>query len=169
MTDLDVIQRYLGRRLTEKETLNFGQFMMTQAGKATVKKARKELAASRKKNKAKKAVNKPAKQKEKLPFVATKEFLESYEWRQLRVKVLNHYGPRCMCCGATPEHGVKMHVDHIKPRRKYPELALSFDNLQVLCEECNHGKGNWNETDWRPNHDASKRVTDELMAHLRSL
>ena len=101
--------------------------------------------------------------------VASPEFLRSYEWRALRMKVLDKYGPRCMCCGATPEHGVKMHVDHIKPRRKYPELALSFDNLQVLCEECNHGKGNWNETDWRPNYDASERVAAELMAHIRSL
>ncbi len=42
-----------------------------------------------------------------------------------------------------------MHVDHIKPRRKYPELALSRSNLQVLCNLCNHGKGNWDETDWR--------------------
>ncbi len=61
-----------------------------------------------------------------------KKFTRSYEWRVLRMKVLDKYGPRCMCCGATPEHGVKMHVDHIKPRRKYPELELSFDNLQVL-------------------------------------
>ncbi len=101
--------------------------------------------------------------------VTSKAFLRSYEWRALRMKVLDKYGARCMCCGATPEHGVKMHVDHIKPRRKYPELALSFDNLQVLCEECNHGKGNWNERDWRPNYDASERVAAELMAHLRSL
>ena len=43
-----------------------------------------------------------------------------------------------------------MNVDHIKPRKKYPELALDKSNLQVLCEECNHGKGNWDETDWRP-------------------
>jgi len=98
-----------------------------------------------------------------------KKFTRSYEWRALRMKVLDKYGARCMCCGATPEHGVKMHVDHIKPRRKYPELALSFDNLQILCEECNHGKGNWNETDWRPNYDASERVAAELMAHIRSL
>ena len=42
-----------------------------------------------------------------------------------------------------------MNVDHIKPRRLFPDLALSLDNLQVLCHECNHGKGNWDMTDWR--------------------
>ena len=75
-------------------------------------------------------------------------FLESYEWRKLRYRVLLKYGRTCMCCKAKPGPG-RVHVDHIKPRRKYPELALEFDNLQVLCDECNHGKGNWDETEWR--------------------
>jgi 5-methylcytosine-specific restriction endonuclease McrA len=76
-------------------------------------------------------------------------FLESYEWRKLRMQAIKKYGRRCQCCGATPDDGVKMHVDHIKPRKKYPELALELSNLQILCEVCNHGKGNWDETDWR--------------------
>jgi 5-methylcytosine-specific restriction endonuclease McrA len=50
--------------------------------------------------------------------------------------------PALPVLGATPEHESVMHVDHIKPRRKYPHLALVFDNLQVLCHDCNHGKGN---------------------------
>lgn len=65
------------------------------------------------------------------------------------MEVLIRDGRRCVCCGASPETGAVMHVDHIKPRRKFPQLALDPDNLQVLCEECNHGKGSWDETDWR--------------------
>lgn len=76
-------------------------------------------------------------------------FLLTYEWRRARTAVLKRDGARCACCGATPAHGVKMHVDHIKPRKFFPNLALTLDNLQVLCEECNHGKGNWDMTDWR--------------------
>lgn len=45
-----------------------------------------------------------------------------------------------------------MNVDHIRPRSRFPELALTESNLQVLCETCNHGKGNWSERDWRPAH-----------------
>lgn len=56
----------------------------------------------------------------------------------------------CQSCGATPESGAVMNVDHIKPRKIYPELALTESNLQVLCHECNHGKGNWDMTDFRP-------------------
>lgn len=42
-----------------------------------------------------------------------------------------------------------MHVDHIKPRSKYPHLAYDVNNLQVLCQDCNFGKSNHDETDWR--------------------
>ena len=75
-------------------------------------------------------------------------FLETFEWRQLRMVVLKKRGPRCECCGAKAPD-VRINVDHVKPRRKYPELALEESNLQVLCEVCNHGKGSWDETDWR--------------------
>ena len=82
--------------------------------------------------------------------VTTTEFLSTYEWRKVRMVALKKYGARCQCCGATPATGAVMHVDHIKPRKLFPALALDVDNLQVLCHECNHGKGNWDQTDWRP-------------------
>jgi HNH endonuclease len=94
-------------------------------------------------------------------------FLQSYEWRALRMQALKRDGARCQCCGATPDDGVKMHVDHIKPRRKFPHLALDLNNLQVLCEVCNHGKGNWDETDWRKQE--SVEVDYETVRFLKSL
>lgn len=83
--------------------------------------------------------------------VTSKEFLDTYDWKSLRVRALQKYGRRCMCCGASPDFNnrVVLNVDHIKPRKHYPELALSLNNLQILCSDCNHGKGNWNETDFR--------------------
>lgn len=84
-----------------------------------------------------------------LAFVATDEFLESFEWRRVRMLAIKKYGAKCMCCGVTPAEGAVMNVDHIKPRKKFPELALNMDNLQILCHDCNHGKGNWDMTDWR--------------------
>ena len=89
-------------------------------------------------------------------------FYRSYEWRKLRVKVLEKYGARCLCCGATRRSGVQIHVDHIKSLRKNWHLRLEFDNLQVLCEICNHGKGNWSETDWR---DPLEAEFKEIMQH----
>ena len=80
---------------------------------------------------------------------ASASFLDTYEWRRVRMQALKKYGAQCMCCGASPATGAVMNVDHIRPRRLFPELALDINNLQVLCHECNHGKGNWDMTDWR--------------------
>lgn len=80
------------------------------------------------------------------------DFLSSYEWRSLKAKVHAVYGYRCMCCGFDPKDRRKSNVDHIKPRRFFPELALDFDNLQVLCGRCNKAKGNNHMTDYRPKH-----------------
>ena len=77
------------------------------------------------------------------------EFLNSYEWRVVRMRVLKRDGAKCQCCGASAKDGSRMNVDHIKPRILFPQLALDMNNLQVLCDACNHGKSNWDMTDWR--------------------
>lgn len=81
----------------------------------------------------------------------TDEFLKSYEWRKVRMQAIIKHGNKCQCCGASPDSGAVINVDHIVPRLKSPELALTLSNLQVLCNVCNHGKGNWDQTDWRKN------------------
>lgn len=81
-----------------------------------------------------------------------KPFLSTPEWKSLRTKVLNHFGDKCMCCGTIPKRKVDVNVDHIKPRKLFPELALDFGNLQVLCADCNKKKGNKHMTDYRPKH-----------------
>lgn len=101
------------------------------------------------------AGKKPKTKKKKRKIICRKEnqeFYDSKEWRELRVRVLEKHECKCMMCGRSPKtHGVVVHVDHIKPRSKHPELSLEFTNLQLLCEDCNLGKGNKYETDWRPN------------------
>jgi 5-methylcytosine-specific restriction endonuclease McrA len=95
---------------------------------------------------------KPKKRTKKKTKSSNKQvpFLTSWDWRTLRYRVLNLHDRRCMCCGATPDDGrTILHVDHIKPRHKYPELSLDASNLQVLCGACNQGKGAWDETDFR--------------------
>ena len=85
------------------------------------------------------------------------------------MEALKKYGARCMCCGATPADGAVMNVDHIKPRKLFPWLALDLTNLQILCGECNHGKGNWNMTDWRQNLTPSEEVNAQALAHFREI
>lgn len=79
-----------------------------------------------------------------------RRFLTSRAWLGLRYRVLKKYGARCQCCGRGAKDGAIIQVDHIKPRWLHPELALRADNLQVLCRDCNLGKGTTDTTDWRP-------------------
>lgn len=84
---------------------------------------------------------------EKIKFTDEEEnFYSSEEWRILKAQVYATYDRRCMKCSAI---NVDMHVDHIKPRSKFPDLALVFDNLQVLCSKCNVEKSNTDYTDYR--------------------
>lgn len=75
------------------------------------------------------------------------DFYESKAWKLLRAKVLKKYGRQCMKCGDS--QGI-IQIDHIKPRSKWPELELVFDNMQVLCKPCNTEKSNKNCADYRP-------------------
>ncbi len=76
-------------------------------------------------------------------------FFDSQEWHSARYAALIRHGAKCQCCGATRHDNVIIQVDHIKPRSKYPALALDVNNLQVLCKPCNMGKSNKDCTDWR--------------------
>jgi len=96
----------------------------------------------------KKLANKPsapAKRKRK----SSEEFYKSQSWRDLRYIALRNSEGACECCGAKAGDGVQIHVDHIKPRSKYPDLELDLENLQVLCDDCNIGKSNYFNDDWR--------------------
>lgn len=85
-----------------------------------------------------------------------KSFYQSWEWRKLRMQTLLRYGHRCQSCGANKDditiYGapIRLVVDHILPLGKNWEFRLDPDNVQVLCDECNMGKGDWLTMDFRP-------------------
>lgn len=83
------------------------------------------------------------------------DFYNSQEWRAVRFDVLREQGARCALCGATKETSI-MHVDHITPLSKDWSLRLNKRNLQVLCLECNLGKSNRDNTDFRQQNNADK-------------
>lgn len=84
-----------------------------------------------------------------VPDVTSASFLQSKEWKRLRYKALKTHGNKCQCCGANPSSGAVLNVDHILPRRLFPNQALQLENLQVLCSDCNEGKGNWDMTSFK--------------------
>lgn len=79
------------------------------------------------------------------------DFYNSREWREVRFDVLKemrskHSKVFCQLCFA---ENTQVHVDHIKPRSKHPDLELEKTNLQILCASCNYGKSNRDDTDFR--------------------
>ena len=131
------MQRYIARQMKEEIKKNKRREKIRAAKLSKKKKTNNQLSQEWQQSKVRGI------------HTSTDAFLLTYEWRKVRMEALKKYGARCQCCGATPSHGAVMNVDHIKPRKLSPHLALDINNLQVLCHECNHGKGNWDMTDWR--------------------
>jgi len=69
-------------------------------------------------------------------------FLSSQAWKDMRLLAIERYGLLCLRCGRENSRLFPINIDHIKPRKFYPELALEIDNLQPLCGPCNKLKGN---------------------------
>jgi 5-methylcytosine-specific restriction endonuclease McrA len=84
-----------------------------------------------------------------MPHPASREFLQTREWKELRYKAFLKYGNRCVVCGRSAKDGAVLNMDHIKPRKTHPHLALDINNLQPMCSDDNAGKDNWDSTDWR--------------------
>ena len=89
------------------------------------------------------------------------DFYQTPGWRFMRECVLAYWGDRCLKCGSSES----MHVDHIVPRSKAPELEMDFNNLQTLCETCNMEKSNKTCEDYR--NPARKNPTkDDVLSML---
>ena len=69
-----------------------------------------------------------------------REFYSSPEWQALRRRVIREEGERCYICSKLAS-GSDLAVDHIRPRSKFPHLALERSNLHVICRFCNSAKG----------------------------
>ncbi|NTW50400.1 MAG: HNH endonuclease [Chlorobiales bacterium] len=54
---------------------------------------------------------------------------------------------KCVACGRTSHDNVILHIDHIIPRSRGGSDTI--DNYQTLCNTCNLGKGNRDDTDLR--------------------
>ena len=104
--------------------------------------------------------------------VKADEFYASLAWKRARYDALRAVDGKCQCCGA-PGYQTALHVDHIKPRSLYPDLALEPSNLQVLCADCNIGKGVRDQTNWhwaaQKTHDIVEELTGEQAEHMRNI
>lgn len=82
-------------------------------------------------------------------FIASNEFLRTWQWRKVRYRRLEQSDGRCDLCGRSRKDGIILNVDHIWNRLHHPELCLTVEATQCLCGPCNAGKGNESTRDWR--------------------
>lgn len=116
-----------------------------------VAKAKRVKAKAAKREQSKVDLNNPPAYKVGMPAAL---FYLTREWRKVRWKVLQASDGRCCMCGNTAQtSGRPMHVDHAIPRSTAPSRELDQSNLQVLCEQCNLGKG---ATSWSKPADTRK-------------
>ncbi|HMV15817.1 MAG TPA: HNH endonuclease [Chitinophagales bacterium] len=65
----------------------------------------------------------------------------------IRWQVFKRDNWKCVACGRSAEENIILHIDHILPRSKGGKDEMN--NYQTLCETCNIGKSNKDETDLR--------------------
>ncbi|CAI8997237.1 hypothetical protein KOY_02777 [Bacillus cereus VDM021] len=66
------------------------------------------------------------------------KFYKSKEWRQLRLKALQRDNYECCMCRDKGKYRKTDCVHYIKEVKEHPELALTFDNLKSLCNQCHN-------------------------------
>ena len=67
----------------------------------------------------------------------TNPFYGSNAWKGLRARV-KAKAYKCAICQKIFSKADRKVIDHIKPRAKFPELALDINNLRALCETCHN-------------------------------
>jgi hypothetical protein len=88
--------------------------------------------------------HKPEKITPQLPDLDSYKFVRAGLWYQVLAR---DNWTCCSCKRSAKEHGIVLHVDHIKPRSHGGKDELT--NLQTLCLKCNIGKSNKDDTDLR--------------------
>ena len=78
-------------------------------------------------------------------FQKDENFYSSPEWREVRKQILRSQSHICYICNECILSPFDLTVDHIKPKSKYPDLALELSNLKIACRSCNSAKGNRNK------------------------
>src|SRR5690554_3471582 len=71
-------------------------------------------------------------------------------WRHAEIKagLQVETGGRCAYCESNIEDVSYPHVEHIRPKSRFPELAHHWSNLTSACAQCNTAKGDYFDEEW---------------------
>ena len=87
----------------------------------------------------------------------------SYFSEELKSKIKQRDGYKCVICGRGEKDGLEIHVDHIKPVNRGGQAIL--ENGQTLCAEHNYRKKSYTQTEMAKNlfvrlHDQALSIDD---------
>lgn len=63
-----------------------------------------------------------------------------YNQPSIKESLREESNSKCMYCESNIKHITPEHIEHIKPKAKYPELTYEWDNLGLACPVCNMNK-----------------------------
>jgi 5-methylcytosine-specific restriction enzyme A len=75
----------------------------------------------------------------------TDKFYVSTLWRKLRAVILAN-DPLCYYCLLSGHRRLATICDHYRPRKIFPELELSPENIKGSCDNCHNVKRNFERT-----------------------
>lgn len=76
-----------------------------------------------------------------------KKLPSRYTHPEIRDMLALETGHKCAYCESSIEQVGFPHVEHIRPKSKFPELVVEWVNLTVGCEICNKYKGDYYDED----------------------
>ena len=68
----------------------------------------------------------------------TRKFYKSKEWRHKRQEILRRDNNECQKCKWAGRYSKAKTVHHKKHLKEFPELALTDNNLESLCDTCHN-------------------------------
>jgi hypothetical protein len=83
------------------------------------------------------AIGKSRKRAKKVP----KKFYDRYQCDDVRDALNSMYKGLCCYCEARIATVSYEHIEHRRPKQKYPKHAFRWDNMHLACSRCNSHKG----------------------------
>jgi uncharacterized protein (TIGR02646 family) len=90
---------------------------------------------------------------------------EKWRHREIKEALRVETSSKCAYCEGLVDDVSYPHVEHIRPKSKFPELAHDWANLTTACERCNVAKGDYFE----PGLELINPYADDVATHLQAL
>ncbi|GJJ27854.1 HNH endonuclease [Bacillus velezensis] len=68
-----------------------------------------------------------------------------YNHKDIKTKLLKETHGKCAYCESKITHVSYLHIEHILPKKKFPDLTYSWENLTLACPKCNLNKEEYYE------------------------